>query len=875
MPQRDVGIAPEQRSDVGVIVKDSPSAPKAARELFISRHLLDLKPLAPKKPVVQPKQPTSPSRTPSWQLLLDQRIHLREMRNPSLSHKPNAWDDFPPNSAKNLTHAVALTVGRFFREHPLADLTVLTVAHMAVMVIWKFMTLPASLLKRTEKKREPAKAHATKNQILPVLPFALVAAPAVKEKQVIKPAAKTQAEPQPISASPRLRISASSARPFWQRVNAIGLAAAALLFTLPFGAFSALNAVRDSKAEVMNRGAEAIGRLKAAKEAAQSNDFVGANRAFTDAADMFASARERLGLAGNLLSSVASIILPIRGPIGAASPALTAGTELAVSGSILTLGVSEAERSASPLAAVETLRGRLAEALPHLSRAEHSLAEIPLSAAPEEYREQLADAQGLIPALKAYLDKAAEISGFLPAIMGANGVMRYLVIFQNDAEIRPTGGFMGSFALIDVSDGRVIGVEIPQGGTYDLKGSQSLKLESPQPLHLVNARWEFQDANWSPDFPTSAKNIVRFYEEAGGPTVDGVIALNTPVIEKLLEIIGPVDMPEYGKIIDSRNFYFETQKAVELDYDRTENRPKKFLADLAPKIMTKAMATDPSLFQRLAGMVDGALTEKQALLWFRDAQVQSSMVRLGWDGGIKTADGDYLAVIHANIAGQKTDRVITEKISHEVKVLADGTGIVTLEIERKHNGTAGALFSGVRNVDYLRVFVPAGSELIDAKGFSPPDPKLFKIADPLFGRDPDLAAQEDSERVDPASGTRITTESGKTVFGNWTQTDPGQTTTVTLVYRLPVGLIGVHRPSTDPLASLVNRVVKDTERLDYRLLVQKQPGADRTTFISSLDLPRGYLLSDPQGREEDDRGRWTISLPLEHDVSLDASPEMP
>ncbi len=129
---------------------------------------------------------------------------------------------------------------------------------------------------------------------------------------------------------------------------------------------------------------------------------------------------------------------------------------------------------------------------------------------------------------------------------------------------------------------------------------------------------------------------------------------------------------------------------------------------------------------KLVSAVDSSLTGKEILIWIKDAETQAKAVSLGWAGDIKPADGDYLAVVHTNIAGQKTDSVMDESVDQTVKILPDGSATATLTVRRTHNGEKGALFNGVRNVDWLRIYVPQGSDLVEARGFDTPDPKLFK-----------------------------------------------------------------------------------------------------------------------------------------------------
>ena len=98
------------------------------------------------------------------------------------------------------------------------------------------------------------------------------------------------------------------------------------------------------------------------------------------------------------------------------------------------------------------------------------------------------------------MNEIVSLSSALDSVFGDKQLKRYLIVFQNNNEIRPTGGFMGSFALVDIQKGKILNIDIPGGGTYDLKGQMKKEVEPPLPLQLSNNRWEFQDANWFPDF---------------------------------------------------------------------------------------------------------------------------------------------------------------------------------------------------------------------------------------------------------------------------------------------------------------------------------------------------------------------------------------
>jgi hypothetical protein len=855
---------PNRRRAGGVAVRER----KPQRKNHVSEHVLDLK-----KSEAGRKQPAPPKVAPPPSAprgvfgrirhMLDEKIHLHDLRMRTLSIRPRGWKDFPPAGATTMFQAVRMTASRFFNEHPLAELTVVSAIHLTALTVWHLVKFPVTFFAaRAERVRaeEPAATIEAAPAFLPllILPEPVVeAAPAVVE--IPEP---ERPKLPPLSA---WRWFPLQLQPGWQR-SVGGFAAIGLLLILPLGVYGSIGSLRDGKDRLVSESVEAMGLLKAAGEAANSHDFNGASEAFGQARDNFDDAKKRLGALATMLNAAPSVLPGT--PISAVGPLLNAGREVAAGGERLSTGLAALEAADEPSQKLDAVKGYLRDALPHLEKASREIARVSPDAVPEAYRSRVTDAQTEIPRLTASVRKANAVADVLGDLMGSGAPKRYLVIFQNNAELRPTGGFMGSFALVDVHDGKVKNMEIPGGGTYDLKGSLTAKLASPQPLHLINQHWQFQDANWYPDFPTSARQIEWFYGKSKGPSIDGVIAMTATFMEKLLAVTGPIPMPEYGKTITAQNFFYETQKAVEMDYDKAENRPKQFIADLAPKVLERIMGADRGKFMALAGTLDESLTKKDIQLWMKDDAVQARLAGLGWTGEMKPAESDYLYVVHTNIAGQKTDLVMKDDVHHSVKVLADGTGIVTLTISRTHTGQKNALFSGVRNVDYLRVYVPEGSSLVEARGFRSPDPKLFKITDAADAEDPAIAAQDRDAKIDRASGTSVSEEGGRTVFGNWVQTDPGETSVVTLVYQLPAGAIGVTHPDRGRLSSLYGKLgVAAHDRLSYSLLVQKQAGANTAAFTSSVDLPRGYYPSKLEpARKEDERGRWTTRIDLDRDA---------
>ena len=211
-------------------------------------------------------------------------------------------------------------------------------------------------------------------------------------------------------------------------------------------------------------------------------------------------------------------------------------------------------------------------------------------------------------------------------------------------------------------------------------------------------------------------------------------------------------------------------------------------------------------------------------------------------------------------AGGKTDKVIRETIQLFTRVSEGGRVINELEIKREHPGEKHQDFVGVRNVNWLRVYVPAGAKLISASGWRAPDQEFFDSPDPSWLLDKDIAANE-AKAIVGDNGTKIYTEKNKTVFANWTMTDPGQTTIIKIKYELPFKL----DYSSPPLpVNLWEEFISPPERalVPYSLMLQKQPGSLGSIFSQQFIKPISMQLMSSYGDMETNQHGWTINTEL-------------
>ena len=605
------------------------------------------------------------------------------------------------------------------------------------------------------------------------------------------------------------------------------------IFVLPLHAMNVMQELRQTKSDLETAGLEGTELLTTAAQSAIARDGASASDAFASAGQSFDNAKQTVGELGTITSLILGALPATKDSFQTGTSLITAGEELAIAGERIADGYRaiELELSPTPISRLNLLQTYLSSALPHLHKASVALASVSLDSLSGDQASQLGTLYTALPALIETVEEFQDLYKLAAPLLGADGTKRYLIVFQNNTEIRPTGGFIGSFAEIKLHDGVIEHMQIPGGGSYDLQGTLKENLIAPEPLQLLSARWEFQDGNWFPDFPTSARQLMQFYQDAGGPSVDGVLAINATFVADLLAILGPIAMKEYGRVIDHENFIFEAQKIVELEYDKEENRPKAFIGDLAPKLVERAIEKTSEDFLSVVDYLNTGLSQKHVQLYLHDETLQREIIARGWGGELKWTDRDYLMVVDTNLGGGKTDGVIKQHVDVQVDISEDGSIINTVTIDRTHYGIRGLLFTGVNNVDYLRIYVPKGSELLTAEGFDKPDNYLFDRPEDDWVVDDDLAYASATHSSDPLSHTDITEEHGKTVFGNWVQTEPGTTSTIQFSYKLPFAIDALEPQEGFMAAAKSFLGLPQTDQ--YTLLIQKQPGVlERTTEVS-------------------------------------------
>lgn len=421
----------------------------------------------------------------------------------------------------------------------------------------------------------------------------------------------------------------------------------------------------------------------------------------------------------------------------------------------------------------------------------------------------------------------------LPEIFGFDGPKTYLLVFQNSNELRPTGGFIGSYGKLVIKNGKIDQLLVDD--VYNVDGvleAKGIELEPPEPLkeHLGISLWLMRDANWDPDFTKSGEQIKTFYNLATGEEVAGVIALDLEVIKEVLGLTGPVYLAQFNESISTDNFFEKTEFYSEAGYFEGSPQKKAFLSLLSARLLEKVLKLEPENTAAAARILKKSLQERHLLIYYPHSNLAELAAEKYWDGGIKTSEGDYLMIVDANVGATKANYYVKRSLNYAVSN-TDRQGTLEGELTVNYvHGAASNTWPGGAYKNYLRVYTPQGSTLKRVeRSEEGVDRKALEITD------------EVTKSV----------ENGKTVFGTVFTLDAGKSLRLTFTYELP------------PTINL------GLSSQTYRLVAQKQPGTVADPLTIDFLTPFGHQVSKaPEGAKRVGN-LWRYSGNLREDRELE------
>jgi len=571
-----------------------------------------------------------------------------------------------------------------------------------------------------------------------------------------------------------------------------------------------------------------------------------------------ASSRERLEglkaiLAGDPIIAIARALPPSRDAItGADAVAVAAGELLDAADAGLVLAgryVSIREAQAGAPGAGSEDQGALSGLVELMATGRSEVdaiiaamdrAALALASAPRDLPGLIGRARDRMQARLDGFGPALELYGALddtiPAILGWEGPRRYLVLAQNPAELRATGGFIGSFGTITFDRGRIT--------EREFQGVETLPLPVDRPYirpppavskHLLagseDPTWNLLNANWSPDFPTSAQDVIRLYFNDGGTgQVDGVLAITTFTIDELLKLTGPLSVPGYDVTIAAGEATLKTLQQTRAPVTPGTHR-KAFLSAFADRLVDTLLGLPPSRWTALLGVGEVFQSQHLLLAWFSDGQAQAAMELTGLDGHVQTDPGDYVYPVDSNVTpSSKLSAVTSREVILDVRLdrLGNALDTLTMHWTNRIEEPASQPYRDFPRLGprttlgmYFRAYVPAGSQLLTVAGGT---------TLPLTSLD----AQGD--------------EAGRMFMANY--------------LRIPPGPASLTYAWTSPLAA----VLGEDGIVTYRMTIQKQPGVTIGLLTLRIVVPAGATVIDTSAGSAVAGDTVTLSTPYDRDV---------
>lgn len=486
---------------------------------------------------------------------------------------------------------------------------------------------------------------------------------------------------------------------------------AVLLVAGGAGALFARSWVRDLESAALAgkaSGLAGVDRLRA-------EDATGAIEAFEVAGASFGRAREML--APPWMASAARTVPWSRRHYEAVVELAAIGSDAATAGLEIAQVMRDASSTAAPVGTSRlstTLRvGRvridraftvLLDAVERASRLSTAGLDPRLAGPIESLKSQLS---GVAP----YLSRARPLLVLERHLL--TGSHKILVVAENSAEIRPTGGFVGSYGLLDVGEQ---GLSLDEyRDVYKLKLPK--RLPPAPPGMIVNPNLTFRDANWWIDYPTSARTMLGLWSAYGQPQVDGIVAIDVIAVRDLLRVTGPIALPSYETTFTADNLLEQLLYLIEVKAGWRDDK-KDVLVELAGELQSRILASGASDLIRAAASLAASADQKHLQVYFTDPAAQAAVEKVGWSGSVVPPPGttDVLGVCNAMTLPGKVNVAMRKSVDYSVALTADGSAETTLVLDYANEAPLRFAISSTVFRDYLRVHRAPGSILPPERG---------------------------------------------------------------------------------------------------------------------------------------------------------------
>jgi len=437
--------------------------------------------------------------------------------------------------------------------------------------------------------------------------------------------------------------------------------------------------------------------------------------------------------------------------------------------------------------------------------------------------------------VKKKINYGLEIIDILPNFLGVgSGEKKYLILFQNESELRATGGFIGSYGLLTFNDGELKTLEVKD--IYEADGQLPGHVEPPMEIknHLGEANWYMRDANWKADFTQTATDIQWFFDKETNSKVDGVIGIDLAVAKAILEVTGEIYVPDFSEKITKDNLYEQAEFYAEKKFFPGSNQKASFLGGLGKQMFETIKGLNITKKAELVDKTIDLLESNELQLAINDIKIDNKMSGLGWNGeiykgkcGTENCVMDYLYLVESNLGVNKANYFLRRNMEQSIDIT---NGLLSRLVKVTYENTAkNSNWPGGDYKNYVRVYLPKEvniSQIVVMDGIDTTIRKVYK-----------------------SSELRVREIDGKKEIGFLMTVPVSKKRIMEIRYSSNLDLSG-------------------KSKFSYINYIQRQPGSGETGLVNLVSFPEGWQPTQVQPVASFVGGKLLFNQKLDKDIRM-------
>lgn len=453
---------------------------------------------------------------------------------------------------------------------------------------------------------------------------------------------------------------------------------------------------------------------------------------------------------------------------------------------------------------------------------------------PGRYREKLDELKGKIGEERRTAEAVDKMMPVLPELLGFDGKRRdYLVLLQNESELRPGGGFIGSYAILSVEGGKWLNFEIED--IYEADGQLKGHVEPPEEIkkYLGEAAWYMRDANWKASFPEAAKDIQWFLEKETGRKVDGVIGINLAVVKSLLGVSGELFVSDFQEKVNKDNLYEQAEFYSENKFFPGSVQKASFLGAVSKSLIEEIKGVRGKKGMELLKAMMEMLSRREIQIALNESKAAKQLKAAKWDGAIYEGKcsgdnclADYLYIVEANLGVNKANYFLYRNLERQINI-SENEVVNDLKIVYENTAKSTA-WPGGDYKNYMRIYIPAGADVEEVSWSE---------------------KGSGAKNIISGSDLKYDLKEGKREIGFLVKVPIGKKIMVEFKYKQKIDL-------------------KGKEKFSYLSYVQKQSGFGDTGMVNLISFPNGWQVTEVSPAANVIGGKLLFNLKLDQDIQL-------